>query len=129
VDKQADFRRRWVEALRSGRYTKGTCSLRSAVNEYCVWGVACDLFDDTRWQIEEDDFVYHYILVPDLGCRAMPPADVMLAAGMTDTQIVDLMNLNDSGNTSFDDVAAEIERYDAMVNGVDAMEPLELVLA
>jgi len=41
---QAEHRKRWVEALRSGDYDQATGALRDATLEgYCCLGVACDL--------------------------------------------------------------------------------------
>ena len=44
--------REWIEALESGKYTKGLGALRSRSDKYCCLGVACDLFKD-RFGIEE----------------------------------------------------------------------------
>jgi len=41
--------RDWIEALRSGRYERGTGCLRQ-VDAYCCLGVACDLYDPDRWR-------------------------------------------------------------------------------
>lgn len=40
--------RKWVKALRSGKYKQGIGALRLA-DKFCCLGVACDVFDKTRW--------------------------------------------------------------------------------
>lgn len=42
--------RRWIEALRSGRYKQGRFSLRNRNDEFCCLGVACDLLDNNKWE-------------------------------------------------------------------------------
>lgn len=44
----ADLKRRWVEALRSGEYRQGRMALQSG-GEYCCIGVLCDVYDDSKW--------------------------------------------------------------------------------
>ena len=46
---------KWVDALRSGKYTQGQYGLRPANDTYCCLGVACDLFakenpTEGRWR-------------------------------------------------------------------------------
>jgi hypothetical protein len=43
-------RRRWVEALRSGRYRQGHSVLRGGDDTYCCLGVACDIIDPEGWE-------------------------------------------------------------------------------
>lgn len=39
---------KWVSALRSGKYEQGKSRLRCGC-KFCCLGVACDLYDPTRW--------------------------------------------------------------------------------
>ena len=45
-----EFKAKWLEALRSGRYAQGRCYLRTGANEFCCMGVALDLIDSTQWR-------------------------------------------------------------------------------
>jgi hypothetical protein len=45
LEQQKEYRRRWVEALRSGKYRQGVGSLRIR-DTFCCLGVACDVFKD-----------------------------------------------------------------------------------
>lgn len=47
--------RDWIKALRSGRYEQGRNCLHLAGDGFCCLGVACDLFDNTRWLPMESD--------------------------------------------------------------------------
>jgi len=49
----ADFKAKWVEALRSGDYEQGDYALRS-VGGFCCLGVACDL-SGVEWIKDQDD--------------------------------------------------------------------------
>lgn len=38
-----EIKKRWIEALRGGKYKQGVGCLRSTENEYCCLGVLCDI--------------------------------------------------------------------------------------
>jgi len=48
----ADFKAKWVEALRSGDYEQGDYALRSA-SGFCCLGVACDMVG-VEWKADRD---------------------------------------------------------------------------
>ena len=48
--------RKWVEALRSGKYKQGKISLQNA-NGFCCLGVACDIFIPQDKKTLSDDFL------------------------------------------------------------------------
>jgi hypothetical protein len=45
TQEQLDLRKKWVDALRSGKYKQGKGSLRSANGAYCCLGVLCDVMN------------------------------------------------------------------------------------
>lgn len=54
--------KKWIEALRSGRYKQGKGHLRTK-DEYCCLGVACELYIEAGGHLsvqEDDGGVYHY---------------------------------------------------------------------
>jgi len=55
------FKKRWVNALRSGKYTQGTDSLAVGTDDkieyHCCLGVACDLIDPDSWKPDRSLFV------------------------------------------------------------------------
>lgn len=42
--------KKWVKALRSGKYKQGTGRLRSMSDEYCCLGIACDVSGLDKWK-------------------------------------------------------------------------------
>lgn len=55
--------KRWVKALRSGKYEQGTKALRNANNQFCCLGVLCDLSKKelhTRWKLALDGDTYRF---------------------------------------------------------------------
>jgi hypothetical protein len=111
-----EIKRRWIEALRSGRYQQGTQYLRQG-DRYCVLGVLCDLYATDAWIAPEDvNDPYWY-----LDAREALPEEVVDWAGLPDenpyvlvemadgnTYPRDLGSLNDTGH-SFRVIAALIE--------------------
>lgn len=51
-EEQAENRKKWVSALRSGNYQQGTEALRNG-DEYCCLGVACDISGLGKWANSE----------------------------------------------------------------------------
>ena len=47
-EEQKQHRQEWVAALRSGEYEQ-TQSLLRDENGFCCMGVACDIYDSTKW--------------------------------------------------------------------------------
>jgi hypothetical protein len=44
-----EFKKKWVAALRSGKYKQGKGGLRNQHGEFCCLGVACDVMDPDAW--------------------------------------------------------------------------------
>lgn len=44
-------RKKWVEALRSGKYEQGKGQLRQD-NKFCCLGVACDILETVKWEVD-----------------------------------------------------------------------------
>ena len=58
--------RKWVEALRSGKYEQNTGSLRNAdTGGFCCLGVACDISGIGEWETTPDDERVAYLVSPD----------------------------------------------------------------
>jgi len=63
-EQQAEHRRAWIKALRSGEYQQTTYCLKSSNNKFCCLGVACDLYlksgeapNYVKWD-NNDNFVF-----------------------------------------------------------------------
>jgi hypothetical protein len=102
-----DVKKRWVEALRSGKYKQNKNKLRTKDgNEYyyCCLGVLCDLYYENGWNGD------HHL------DRAFtePPKQVCDWAGLKESDPyiapnISAMKANDSLNMSFDEIATLIE--------------------
>ena len=44
-----EFVEKWVAAMRSGKYKQSSNALRDQAG-FCCLGVACDLYDDSKWE-------------------------------------------------------------------------------
>jgi len=49
---KAGIKKRWISALRSGKYKQGTGQLRDAQNNFCCLGVLCDVQGRHWWKPE-----------------------------------------------------------------------------
>ena len=108
----AEIKRKWVEALRSGKYAQTKSDLRNH-NGYCCLGVLCDLVQPEEWSEPEQNFSFMHRFA-----SSFPDADVLDIVGMhqddgvrTDGQhpFWTLASMNDEGK-SFAEIADYIEQ-------------------
>jgi hypothetical protein len=98
-----DNAKKWVEALRSGRYEQGAGKLRYN-DSFCCLGVACHLSaDELELEVKVVDGLYKY---NDNG--GYLPIAVKEWLGITEGLMLDLVDMNDNGR-SFDEIANQIE--------------------
>jgi hypothetical protein len=102
--------RKWVDALRSGKYEQANENLREA-GHFCALGVACDISGLGEW----DDNDYYFIDDEHKSDEELPPP-VQEWLGLTDNPLVDLpadgrniAELNDDGY-KFEEIADIIEK-------------------
>lgn len=89
----ADFKQRWIAALRSGEYEQGTRTLRSKRNRFCCLGVACDLIEPKDWKIKPGQQFYYWH-----GMRGALPVLAANAIGLDQNSERTLVELNDMGS-------------------------------
>ena len=113
--------REWVAALRSGKFTQCKGTLRLG-DHYCCLGVACELSGVGEWRsvflrrVNSSDFAY-YVPGNQFGAKGMPPDEVQRwlgdpfvhVPGGDDSLIKKLVQMNDSGRYTFEDIANAIE--------------------
>lgn len=99
---KASVAKRWVKALRSGKYKQGRGQLRSRDGRYCCLGVLCELSK----------------LPYDGGSDGIPPCPIAEWAGLRDRwgdlpdeRSTPLTNKNDSGHWSFNRIAGWIDKH------------------
>ena len=99
---KTDIKKRWLKALRSGKYRQTRGKLKSRNGSFCCLGVLCDI-QDAQW--EWDGIMYGV-----LGNVALPPEK--FCAGIQ--SLGELSELNDgtSGHKkhSFSQIADYIEK-------------------
>ena len=112
--------KKWVEALRSGKYEQGSGALKRRVDdgeyEFCCLGVACELFGSGIRQRVRDDGCVVYGEDWETGWFFSLPPEVMRALGLsghmggfpTSLGTETLAGLNDTGKT-FAEIADIIE--------------------
>jgi len=109
--KDKELKKRWVEALRSGRYRQTTCQLRFTDIEspepddgYCCLGVLADLIDPRGWVYEDQDWSWnqqqeilpdHYIELLKLSLPFKKYADKNDLDCLTFEEIADYIEANE----------------------------------
>ena len=106
-----DIKKKWLQALRSGKYEQGFTRLRTGSEEnynesaFCCLGVLADLLDPEGWQM---NYSPDCSSGPDCGpdCRGyywhdaceVLPDEKSLPLGLSPSAQTDLAQLNDEGN-------------------------------
>lgn len=108
-----DFKKRWLEALRSGQYEQGKNFLQDK-DKYCCLGVACRInhpnfnFDKiglvAQYDSANDGFTFEDITIPDILKGSYDRKDKDYSP-----TVKNLVDMNDSGIT-FNEIAEWIER-------------------
>lgn len=111
----AEWKAKWIAALRSGKYPRTQGKLRRPTG-FCCLGVLCDLVDPLHWSPtatvvtydhKNDYFIYGTDETPAYN---MPPRQVYDITGLTQAQANELANRNDHG-ASFEEIAEIIEGH------------------
>lgn len=112
-----DIKKKWVDALRSGKYVQGYDTLKNNSGEYCCLGVLCDL-------AAKEGVVQEKLLTYGAGSKyyydgegSVLPDSVMDWASLEDIIVrveyedapVSLDDLNDSHRLTFNQIADLIE--------------------
>lgn len=109
LEEQAQHRKEWVDALRSGDYKQGHKLLRD--KGFCCLGVACDISGVAKWSIEGGNYSYlgsMTILAPQV-CEyfGVTPEGTLIKVGSDGQET--LIEMNDSGE-SFERIAECIDK-------------------
>jgi len=126
-----EVKKKWIDALRSGKYDQGSEKLRS-VTGYCCLGVLCDLYSkeqDTEWEfrgiaktnLQPQDYWYfegesEFLPESVKDWAGLPVGNPSVRVDVTDNDDEDdwfyneeIANLNDSGYT-FNELSELIEQ-------------------
>lgn len=110
--KDSEVKRKWIEALRSGKYDQGHGTLRRK-NTFCCLGVQLDIAG-CRWekvtQETMDDVIYiPYVNLTHVSGQGFWSYDYMEEIGLSSEEMRQLANMNDIGS-SFNEIADYIEK-------------------
>ena len=106
-----EWRRKWVEALRSGKYKQTTGTLRDR-DGFCCLGVLCDISKTGEWVKDDGGWRYE-------GYTDVLPKPVQQLVGLraqngnisrsTEPELEGLSEMNDADGKSFAEIADVIE--------------------
>jgi hypothetical protein len=106
--------RKWIEALRSGKYAQTHGRLQRASGGYCCLGVACDISKLGEW-VKVDNVSKSYVNGDESESSVLPQAvaewlGISSSDGyfQVDDRLSSLLAMNDMGH-SFEEIAATIE--------------------
>lgn len=110
-----EFKAKWVEALRSGKYQQARRVLKDRNGAMCCLGVAADLIDSSQWNADVTPPGFQ--TPAGFGWRGCEPANCMTISDAIGISIFDAQNLavrNDGSEGyrehSFAEIADIIER-------------------
>lgn len=92
---------KWIEALRSGKYSQAPNVLRGPQGHCCL-GVLCDVVDPSRWKSDDDGWKWG-------GQRRYLPSSIEEANPDVRSLCGKLMEMNDDGRP-FSEIASFIEQ-------------------
>jgi hypothetical protein len=105
---EAQAKAKWVTALRSGQYQQHRGGLRTDSGEVCAFGVLLDQCGQGRWMGSRSGGYYY---TRD-GVNGLPLPYFMeeeLGVDYAGAEVAALIEMNDKGLESFEEIAAYIE--------------------
>lgn len=103
------LRKKWIDALRSGKYAQYKGQLRCR-DSFCCLGVLCDVYGEGKWidgTVFAEDKVY---VTPDgAHMNTSPHVSICEAAGVNTLVVNHAMSMNDNERKSFAEIADYIE--------------------
>ena len=100
-----EIKKKWVNALVSGKYKQGTNRLRTG-DSYCCLGVLCDIIDSSRWDITYINNAEYFTYAGWVGYL---PKDTLKLSELIGDDTHYLTRLNDELGYSFKEIANWIE--------------------
>lgn len=96
-----NFKQKWIEALRSGKYEQGKACLKTEDSKFCCLGVACDITNPNGWYKEDGKTYFNG------GHKAYAPEYIVSYRNIDQDE---LASMNDRG-ISFSEIADYIEKF------------------
>lgn len=109
-----EAKEKWIEALRSGKYTQGKNCLKNIDNTYCCLGVLVKVFED-HYGLKFDQKINcsHNAMVFGSQCSIAAPPEIVIDWIKLEPKHQNLlMNLNDKHGCSFAGIADVLMNLD-----------------
>jgi hypothetical protein len=103
----AEYKARWLDALRFGGYEQTTNALKTDVGMCCL-GVLCDVVDPKGWERIENGYCGPSYRFRNEG--QFPPKEIQKEAGLNMPKCERLADMNDVG-APFTEIADFIEKH------------------
>jgi hypothetical protein len=106
----AELKRKWVEALRSGNYHQTTGALHRAGGGYCCLGVLCEVMGEKNWKdAGSTPGEFNKLMLMPYMEKTGLPRELHVRSGIPlGTQTV-LVGMNDTYRNNFNEIADYIE--------------------
>ena len=101
--------KKWIKALRSGKYKQGQRRLRTFDGKFCCLGVLCDISGMGKWTPSMFDGNNFISDSNNERCAYIPPYDVLAKAGIDYPDATDLATKNDIEGYTFEEIAEVLE--------------------
>ncbi len=98
-----ELKKKWIDALRSGKYEQGQYCLRNIKDKYCCLGVLADNINNVSWKIHPADKMYELFSENERNQSYIPNEYLNM-----DIQKF-LSEMNDNSALSFEEIANWIE--------------------
>lgn len=109
-----ELKAKWIEALRSGKYKQGRYYLKRKDGSMCCWGVAAEVMG-CQWKPSKSGSVDGQVAVfsddpaPYTPIHALPK-EMVESLGVSQAMEAKLMQMNDYGGYTFEQIADFIEQ-------------------
>ncbi len=100
---------KWIEALRSGKYTQAMSGLRNCNDGYCWLGVLCDILDPNAWSRQPWSSHYEFGRGNNRNAGTLPTY-IKWDTGISSDTEAQLVEMNDIEKLSFNQIADYIEK-------------------
>jgi len=110
------LQKKWIKALRSGKYKQGRNYLRTNKNEFCCFGVLCDISEDNaEWRFRPQHSAYSIVIeYPtqklNFASMSMPPLELTKEVGLKPSEVNQIVKMNDSG-ASFEGISNKLMEW------------------
>lgn len=106
---KAELKHKWVQALRSGKYSQGINTLRTRDNKYCCLGVLADVSGLGIWR--ETNGVWEYIHADIRLGRNSIEWPMLERVDLSSSEQAALVRMNDTEKRPFNAIADWIDKF------------------